>query len=184
MSGLLSVGHGTASATGLAQLLTWAGVTRIVDIRTAPGSRRHPQFNRAAMEEWLPAAGISYRWERELGGFRRPQPDSPNTALRNEAFRGYADYMRSSQFWTALDSVLAAVPRTAGKAGGLAMMCSESVWWRCHRRLVADACVLGREVPVTHLMHDGRLMAHPVTDGARLGEDGLVIYDGGQLALG
>jgi uncharacterized protein (DUF488 family) len=164
----------------MVELLSGAGVHRIVDIRTAPGSRRHPHFNRAAMEEWLPAAGVSYRWERELGGFRRPEPGSPNTVLHNDMFRGYADYMRSSQFWTALDSVLA---EAGADPGALAVMCSESVWWRCHRRLVADACVVAKEVEVHHLMHDGRLLEHRVTDGVRLGEDGLLVYDAGQLTL-
>lgn len=149
----------------------------VVDVRTAPGSRRHPQFARGELQRWLPAAGIGYRWERDLGGFRRPLPDSPNTALRHAGFRGYADYMATEAFSVALDGVLAdAVQRPT------AVMCAESLWWRCHRRLVADAAVLLRGVQVDHLGHDGRLTAHRPTAGVRVEGDRLV-YDAGQPEL-
>jgi uncharacterized protein (DUF488 family) len=88
---LLSIGHGTATAQELVALLDGAGVERLVDVRTAPGSRRHPQFRRETMAGWLAEAGIAYRWEPELGGFRRPDPASVNHGLRHPAFRGYAD---------------------------------------------------------------------------------------------
>ncbi len=167
---LLTVGHGTLSEEQLGRLLTGAGVHRLVDVRRAPGSRRHPHFGRAALAEWLPRTGVAYAWEPRLGGWRKPSPDSPNTALRNDSFRGYADYMRTPEFWAALDGVLAA----AGT--GTAVMCSEAVYWRCHRRLISDAAELVRGVTVLHLGHDGRLSRHRPTEGVRE-EGGLLVYD-------
>ncbi len=150
-------------------------MTLLVDVRSFPGSRRHPHFGREAMEAWVPGAGIDYRWERRLGGRRRARPDSENAALRNDAFRGYADHMTGEEFRAGLDAVLAeaATRRTA-------VMCSETVWWRCHRRLLSDAAVLIDGAEVGHLMHDGRLVAHRLTDGARLdARRGRVVYDVG-----
>jgi uncharacterized protein (DUF488 family) len=171
---LLTVGHGTLSAEDLGDLLDAAGVHRLVDVRTAPGSRRHPHVGRQSMERWLPARGIAYRWEPALGGWRRARPDSRNAALRHPAFRGYADYMETPAFWVALDRLLAEASdeRTAA-------MCSESLWWKCHRRLVADAAVLGRGATVLHLGHDRRLAPHAVTSGARVTPSGLLAYDAG-----
>ena len=170
---LLTVGHGTAPQAALTALL--AGVPLLVDVRTAPGSTRHPHVNRAALESWLPAAGIAYRWEQDLGGFRRPAPDSPDVVWREPMFRGYAGWMRQSPFRTALRRVLA-------DPAGTVVMCSESLWWRCHRRLLADAVVLLHDVPVEHLMHDGRRQPHRPTAGARVTPDGIV-YDEGALPL-
>lgn len=172
---LLTVGHGTASQESLTALLTGAGVELVVDVRTAPGSRRHPHVARAELERWLPAAGIGYRWAPDLGGFRRPAPDSPDVAWRVPAFRGYAAWMRTPVFRAALGSVLAeaAERRTT-------VLCSEAVWWRCHRRLIADAVVLLHEVPVEHLLPDGRTAAHPPSPAARV-VDGTLVYDAGTL---
>ena len=175
---LLTYGHGTDSAERTVATLAAAGVSSLVDIRTAPGSRRHPQFARAALEEWLPGAGIGYRWEKRLGGFRRPGPDNPDVVWREEMFRGYAEHMRSAEFAAAIDAVLAEAGRRQ-----TAVMCSESVWWRCHRRLVADFVSLARGVEVRHLMHDGRVEPHRPSDGVRLRDDGLLVYDGGQSTL-
>lgn len=176
MPELLTVGHGTASQESLGALLSAAEVRSVVDVRTAPGSRLHPQVARDALAEWLPAYGIGYRWEPRLGGFRKPAPDSPDVVWRNAAFRGYAAWTRTPDFAAALASVLASPVRTA-------VLCSESVWWRCHRRLIADAAVLLRGVGVRHLMHDGRLTEHVPTEGVRVREDGLLVYDAGQPAL-
>jgi uncharacterized protein (DUF488 family) len=172
---LLTVGHGTASQQELTALLRGAEVTLLVDVRTAPGSKRHPHVARAALEQWLPAAGIAYRWEKDLGGFRTPAPDSPDVVWREPMFRGYAGWMRQQPFRAALDRVLAA-------GDGTVVMCSESVWWRCHRRLLADAVVLLHGVPVRHLMHDDRLTPHTPTPGVRVTPAGLV-YDDGALPL-
>ncbi|MGH3487308.1 MAG: DUF488 family protein [Actinopolymorphaceae bacterium] len=175
---ILTVGHGTASAAGLAALLRTAGVRLLVDIRTAPGSRRNPQVARSALEEWLPEHGIDYRWERRLGGWRKAPADSPDVALQQRAFAGYAAHMRTAEFAAAVDALLAGAAdrRTT-------VMCAESVWWRCHRRLLADHLVLVRDVHVRHLFHDGRLEAHRPTDVARVGADGLLVYDAGQQTL-
>lgn len=175
---LLTVGHGTATAEDLAAVLDGAEVRVLVDVRTAPGSRRHPQFNRSALEEWLPAHGVRYRWERDLGGFRRPAPDSPHTALRHPSFRGYADYMQTPVFDAALRRLL-----DEADAERVTIMCSETLWWRCHRRLVSDAAVLRFGVDVRHLGHDGRMTPHRVTEGARLDPYGGIVYDAGERPL-
>jgi uncharacterized protein (DUF488 family) len=176
---LLTVGHGTAAASDLLAVLRAAGVERVVDVRSFPGSRRHPQHRREEMERWLPEAGISYAWQRDLGGFRKPAPDSPNTALRNDSFRGYADYMGTSRFGSAVGALLDELPTSV-----VTILCSETLWWRCHRRLISDAVVLLNGVEVVHLGHDGRVMPHVVTDVARVVPGGgRLVYDGGQERL-
>ena len=171
---LLTVGHGTATESELAGLLHGAGVEFVVDVRSVPGSRRNPQFSRAQLEMWMPAAGLGYRWEPHLGGFRRPVAGSPNVALRHPSFRAYADYMATAPFRQALTRVL-------GEASGavLAIMCAESLWWRCHRRLIADAATLLFGADVLHLGHDGRLRVHRLTDGVRRDPGGGLVYDVG-----
>ncbi len=164
---LFTVGHGTLSSEQFAALVASAGVQLVVDVRSAPGSRRHPHFGRLAMERWLPAAGIGYRWEPDLGGHRRPVEGSTNTALRHPAFRGYADYMATGAFAAGLRRLL-----DDARARPTAAMCAETLWWRCHRRLVADAAVLLFGAEVRHLGHDGRVSAHQLTEGARLGNVG------------
>jgi uncharacterized protein (DUF488 family) len=172
---LLTVGHGTADRHQLSALLRGAAVGQVVDVRSAPGSRRNPDVGRLRLQEWLGEAGIGYRWERRLGGFRRPTPDSPDTVWRNASFRGYAGHTREPDFLAAMDDLLAEI-----NAIRTAVMCSETVWWRCHRRIIADYAVLARGTEVQHLMHDGRLTPHVPTAGARLRPDGLLVYDGAQ----
>jgi uncharacterized protein (DUF488 family) len=175
---LLTVGHGTLTADELSRVVRGAGVELLVDVRSFPGSRRHPQFGRDAMARWLPDdAGIAYEWEPGLGGRRRTSPQSRNTALTHPAFRGYADYMATPEFATALDRLM---DEKDGRR--TTVMCAESVWWRCHRRLLADAVVLLRDTPVVHLFHDGRLQPHRPTPEARV-EDGVVVYDAGEPPL-
>ena len=186
---LLTYGHGTEPAERTTDILRGAGVSSLVDIRTAPGSRRNPQFARAALEEWLPKAGIAYRWEKRLGGFRRPSPDNPDVVWREDMFRGYAEHMRSPDFLAAIDAVLPETELAEAEAEPepethrVTVMCSESLWWRCHRRLVADFAAVARGIEVRHLMHDGRLEAHRPTPGVRLRDDGLLVYDAGQDQL-
>jgi uncharacterized protein (DUF488 family) len=180
---LLTYGHGTESPERTVATLRAAAVSSLVDIRTAPGSRRNPQFARAALEQWLPAAGIAYRWEKRLGGFRRPGPDNPDVAWREDMFRGYAEHMRSPDFLSAAAAVLAEAALAEKETGQVAVMCSESLWWRCHRRLFADFAVVARGAEVRHLMHDGRLDEHRPTPGVRLRDDGLLVYDAGQGQL-
>ncbi|MEU0337364.1 DUF488 domain-containing protein [Streptomyces sp. NPDC006193] len=169
---LVTFGHSTAGPGAIGALLHGAGVTAVVDVRTAPGSRRHPHLARERLAAWLPGQGIDYRWEPHLGGFRRPPPDSPDVVWRNASFRGYAAHTRTPGFLAAMDRLLreAAAARTA-------VMCSEAVWWRCHRRLIADFTLVARGGEVCHLMHDGRCHPHRPTPGVRLREDGLLVYD-------
>ena len=160
---LLTVGHGPDDRAALGARLVGTEVARVVDVRRFPGSRSNPDVRREALEEWLPTAGISYRWDARLGG-RRSLP-------RNEAvtdgwwtvaqFAAYAAHTRTPEFAAALDEVLA-----EARDATVAVMCSEYVWWRCHRRLIADVAVLGRGAPVTHLMPDGRLTPHRPSAGA------------------
>lgn len=176
MSTIRTFGHGTASEEEIAALLRDGGVELVVDVRTAPGSRRNPHVSRASLEHWLPSRGFAYRWDKRLGGFRRPPPNSPDIFWRQEMFRGYAAHMRTPEFAEAIDELLSF-------SGEQTVMCSESVWWRCHRRMIADYLVLVRELPVEHLLHDGRLVRHEPTPGARLRDDGSLVYDAGQEPL-
>jgi uncharacterized protein (DUF488 family) len=175
---LLTFGHGTATAGRMTELLRGAGVAALVDVRIAPGSRRHPHVARAELERWLPVAGISYRWDKRLGGFRKASPDSPDTAWREDMFRGYAAHMRTDGFQAAMDELL-----TQAGIDATVVMCAESLWWRCHRRLIADFAVAARGVPVRHLLHDGRIEEHRLSPGLRRRDDGLLVYDAGQPPL-
>jgi uncharacterized protein (DUF488 family) len=168
---LLTVGHGPQDRVALGARLTAAGVQVVVDVRRYPGSRANPDVGREALEEWLPRLGIGYRWDERLGGRRRLPPGEPAADgwWTVTQFAAYAAHTRTAQFAAALDEVVAGAATAT-----LAVMCSESVWWRCHRRLIADVAVLTRGVPVRHLMPDGRLTPHRPSDGAVLGADGLV----------
>lgn len=162
---LLTVGHGPDDRDRLGARLSGAGVTSLVDVRRFPGSRTNPDVRREALEEWLPETGICYRWEERLGGRRRLPSDEPvaDGWWTVAQFAAYAAHTRTPEFTAALDEVLGEAAATI-----VAVMCSESVWWRCHRRLIADVVVLGRGLPVQHLMPDGRLAPHRPSDGAVL----------------
>lgn len=173
---LLTVGHSTASQGGFTALLAEAGVEALVDVRSAPGSKKFPWFGREQMARWVAEAGISYSHEEALGGFRKPREDSANLGWRHPSFRGYADWMADNEFTAAMDLVLAGQldRRTA-------LMCSEACWRRCHRRLIADYAVLVCGVPVLHLDHDGRLAEHQPVSFARVTDSQELVYDGGAL---
>ncbi len=142
---VFTIGHSTRSEDELLSLLGEAGVRTLVDVRAFPSSRRLPQFNRAALTTWLPEAGVRYVHLSQLGGRRAPIPESLNGGWREPGFRGYADYMSSGEFAIGLArlEVLAGERPTA-------IMCAEAVWWRCHRRLIADALTV-RGWRVEHL---------------------------------
>lgn len=173
---LLTVGHGADSAARLCDRLLGAGVAQVVDIRRYPGSRAHPHLSRDALADWLPEAGIGYRWEERLGGRRRlaAAGDSVDTWWQVKAFRAYAAHTRTAEAVAALADLLADAGRTR-----VSVMCSESVWWRCHRRLVADVAVVARGWDVRHVMPDGSQAEHHPAAGARVRGDGAVVWDGG-----
>jgi len=147
------------------------GVERLVDVRTAPGSRRMPHFARASLQVALPQRGVEYMHMPELGGLRKPRPDSANTGWRNESFRGYADYMQTADFWHAIGRL-----RTLGADKTTAIMCAEAVPWRCHRSLIADALTV-EGVEVRHITGKGRPAAHRLTPFAFVVE-GHITYPG------
>ena len=159
---VFSIGHSTRSIEEFIALLQAHGVRQLIDIRTAPGSRKYPQFNSDALARSLRAAGIAYEHMPGLGGFRKAAPDSPNTGWKNASFRGYADYMQTEEFEGFLDEFIRAA---AGKP--TAMMCSEAVPWRCHRSLVADALTV-RGIPVEHIMSPTRRDRHELKSFARV----------------
>ncbi len=140
-----TVGHSTRSQDELLALLGEAGVWTLADVRAFPSSRRHPHFDQGALSRWLPEAGVGYVHLSQLGGRRAPILGSPNGGWREPGFRGYADYMSSSEFAAGLGrlEVLACERSTA-------IMCAEAVWWRCHRRLIADGLTV-RGWQVEHL---------------------------------
>nr|PZN10801.1 MAG: hypothetical protein DIU75_24550 [Mycolicibacterium hassiacum] len=170
---LISGGPGTRARGALARLLRDAGVAAIVDIRRYPHSRRNPDVDRAAISAWAAEAGFGYRWDERIGGRRHLPADSEpeDTWWQVDAFAAYAAYTRTPTFAAALRELVDQAARAP-----TAMMCSESVWWRCHRRIVADVAVLTSPIPVRHLMHDGRLVPHAPSAGARLGDDGRVVW--------
>jgi uncharacterized protein (DUF488 family) len=168
---IFTIGHGTRDIEAFLALLQATGVRRLVDVRTAPGSRKHPQFGRDALTASLARADIAYEWEgQRLGGWRRARPDSRHTSLRSAGFRGYADHMETEAFREARDRLI-----LRSQDLPTAVMCAESLWWRCHRRMLADALV-GAGCQVRHIMEGGRLDTHRLTRQARL-EGGLPIYD-------
>nr|WP_237728312.1 DUF488 domain-containing protein [Cellulomonas sp. APG4] len=179
----MTFGHGTASRDELLDVLRGAGVEAVVDVRRFPGSRRHPHVARDELARWLPEAGLAYRWEPRLGGRRsRPkegegpanetgEPANPDPWWRVAAFAAYAAHTRTDEFRAATAELLEGVARQR-----TTVLCSESLWWRCHRRLVADVAVLLHGVPVHHLGHDGGLTEHVPAAGARVAADG-VRYD-------
>ena len=166
---LWTIGHSTRPWPDFVALLQEAGIACLVDVRRFAGSRRNPQYSPVAKGEALPEAGIEYLPMPEFGGRRAPQPDSPNGAWRVAAFRGYADHMASAEFELARERLMrrAAAQRSA-------VMCAEAVWWRCHRRLIADDFT-ARGWRVLHLLTPGRAEPHPLNPAARM-IDGVLRY--------
>lgn len=152
------------------------GVELLVDVRTVPRSRHNPQFNREFLPQSLAAAGIRYEHMPGLGGLRRPRKDSTNTGWRNLSFRGYADYMQTDEFVENLDFL-----QKLDQEQPVAIMCAESVPWRCHRSLIADA-LLVRGVPVHHIMSETKANAHQITTFARV-DGSRITYPGETLEL-
>lgn len=159
---LWTVGHSTRPIDELVALLTSFQIKVLADVRSFPGSRRHPQFNKENLGASLHEAGIEYLHFSELGGRRRAKPDSLNMAWRNEMFRGYADYMETEDFVRGIARLL-----EIGGGRRTAIMCAEAVWWRCHRSLIADH-LKSREIEVTHIMSEGKSEPHRFTAAAQI----------------
>jgi len=169
---LYTIGHGTRSPEEFLDMLRERHFELLVDVRAFPASRANPQFNKEELTESLASAGIEYQHEPALGGRRRGLGDaSPNQAWRHPAFRAYADYMMTGEFRNALDSLLA-----QARLRQTAIMCSETLWWRCHRRLIADAAV-ARGAHVVHLLKPHSAAEHVLAPPAHV-EDGRVTYTG------
>jgi uncharacterized protein (DUF488 family) len=167
-----TIGHSTRSAEQFIGLLDEFGIKLLADVRLLPGSRRYPQFNQDTLQRSLGERGITYEHFPELGGRRKPRPDSTNTAWHNDAFRGYADYMETPAFQHGVERLI----KSAEQAGPTAIMCAEAVWWRCHRGLIADFLkVQGAEV--IHILGSAKTEPHPFTSAARVVE-GKLIYAG------
>jgi len=167
MAELWTVGHSTHALDAFVTLLQAHGIETLADVRRHPGSRRHPHFSADALAASLP---LEYQHLPGLGGRRRSAPDSPNTAWENAAFRAYADYALTDEFAAAVAEL-----RALAAAGRTAIMCSEGLWWRCHRRLVADRLVAAGDV-VHHIAPDGRTSPHALPPFARVRPDGAVVY--------
>lgn len=177
---LWTIGHSTLTLDAFVGLLQDAGVAGIADVRRYPASRRNPQFNREMLAVFLDARGIAYRWFEELGGRRSSaaHATSRNLGLENAGFRAYADYTATETFRAALADLAAwAAERPT------AVLCAEALWWRCHRRLIADLWV-DRGGNVVHIYSDGKLEPHSLWDLARREGDGLVYPpEQGELGL-
>ncbi len=157
-----TIGHSTRAIDDFISLLKENEIKLLADVRTWPGSKRYPQFNKETLAESLNAHAILYEHFPELGGRRKPNPDSRNTAWRNASFRGYADYMETEQFQKGIDRLL----DVATETGATAIMCAEAVWWRCHRSLVADY-LKARGNEVMHIFGANKVEPHPYTSAAR-----------------
>jgi len=170
---IYTIGHSTRTLDEFLILLRQVGITLLVDVRSIPRSRAVPQFNVDTLPDSLERAGIGYRHLRSLGGRRhhpRGAPPSHNGYWRVQAFRNYADYAETDEFRAGLDELRALAMRER-----CAVMCAEAVWWRCHRRIIADYLLVGG-TQVEHIMGEGQIVAATLTPGATLMSDGTLRY--------
>jgi uncharacterized protein (DUF488 family) len=168
-----TIGHSTHSIEAFANLLLVAEVSYLVDVRTVPRSRTNPQFNKDAMPEQLGFYQIGYEHMAELGGLRgkqKAQPNSPNGYWENRSFRNYADYALSPEFTAGLEHLVA-----LGRNQSTAIMCAEAVWWRCHRRIIADYLLVGGQ-HVVHILSASNMAAATMTPAARRTPDNRIVY--------
>ena len=174
MSKVWSIGHGTRPGEELVAVLREAGIGVLADVRSIPGSRRHPQFGKSALTSSLATAGIEYVHLRGLGGRRDAVPDSPHVALKVDAFRGYADHMASAEFAADYRHLV-----ELARARSAAFMCAETDWSKCHRRMLSDRLTVDGW-SVVHLISPGKSESHRLWDVARV-VDGRLVYDGGAM---
>ena len=161
---LWTIGHSTNTIGDFLHLLGAFGIKALADVRSFPGSRRYPQFNKEHLRASLAAAGIAYFHLPQLGGRRRVRPDSLNMAWRNESFRGYADYMETADFQAGIAELLEVITRAR-----TAVMCAESLWWRCHRSLISDYLKV-KGIEVIHIIGAEKSQVHPFTSAAQIVE--------------
>lgn len=166
-----TIGHSTRTEQGFTQILLAHEINTLIDVRTFPASRRHPQFNKSALSASLANLGITYHHEPRLGGRRAPRKDSHNTAWQNAQFRGYADHMETEEFKQGVQELL----ELSGK-DRTAIMCAEAVWWRCHRSLISDYLKAAGH-SVIHILDAKKTEEHPFTSVARI-VDGELSYRG------
>ncbi|WP_137123443.1 DUF488 domain-containing protein [Segeticoccus rhizosphaerae] len=175
-AGLLTFGHGRLTREELSRLVGGASIELVLDVRRFPGSRSNEAAARGQVPDLLQEIGVAYRWDERLGGRRRltaaEEAKSPDSWWQVAAFRAYAAWTRSPDFRAAMPDLLADVARAR-----TAVMCSEAVWWRCHRRIISDVVLLGHDVPVHHLMHSGALTPHRPSAGARATAEGALVWD-------
>jgi uncharacterized protein (DUF488 family) len=158
-----TVGHSTRAIDEFISLIRANDIKLLADVRSLPGSRRYPHFDREMLAGSLGKAGIHYEHFPELGGRRKPRSDSRNLAWRNASFRGYADYMETQEFRKGVERLL----DLAAGAGPTAIMCAEAVWWRCHRSLISDY-LKARRIEVMHILDANKVELHPYTSAARI----------------
>ena len=171
-----SVGHGARPIEELIATLANTAIQTVADVRSQPASRRHPQFGAKALAASLGDVDITYVHLPGLGGRREPRDDSPHRAIRVAAFRGYADHMASDEFARDYERLT-----KLARESRVAFMCAETLWWRCHRRLIADRLTVDGWT-VTHLLAPGKSEPHTLWEAARI-QDGNLVYDAGTLPL-
>jgi len=164
-----TIGHSTRTIEEFLAVLAVHGIETLVDVRRFPGSKRLPQFGSDALASALAEHDVAYRWIPELGGRRQPDPASPNDGWRNDSFRAYADHMATEEFARGLSGLL-----MVASGSRTAIMCAELLWWRCHRRLVADLLTSLR-YEVRHIRDSSEAELHELTPPARL-VDGVLSY--------
>ena len=166
---LWSIGHSTRPIDEFIELLKTHRILQLIDVRSIHRSRHNPQFNTEPLKKGLKSQGLKYVHMPQLGGLRKPKKDSANTGWRNDSFRGYADYMQSDEFWSALDELMA-----HSRELRTVIMCAEAVPWRCHRSLIADA-LLTRGWEVLHITSTTKAKRHQLTSFAKI-ENGVLSY--------
>jgi len=159
---VLTIGHSTRTLPEFFEMLKAYHVTLVVDVRSVPRSRHNPQFNKETLPNALKLERINYIHLPEIGGLRRPKPDSVNTAWQNISFRGYADYMQTKEFIEQLLDLIA-----FARENHVAVLCAEALPWRCHRSLIADALVV-RNVKVEHIISKDTIIKHTLTEWAHV----------------
>jgi uncharacterized protein (DUF488 family) len=164
-----TIGHSTLTLEAFIGLLRAHRIEILADVRLLPGSRRFPHFNSEALAASLSQADVEYKHFPNLGGRRKPRPDSHNNAWRNESFRGYADYMETTDFQRAAQELTTCAARKR-----TAVMCAEAVWWQCHRALISDWLKV-RGVEVMHILSENKVEPHPFTSAANV-TDGQLSY--------